>query len=147
MAVVRLRAGMLPGGTATRDEEATRTGGFAAEFERLFNNYHRKVFNLILRLVGDSEDAADLTAETFLQALKGFRSFRGDSTEYTWLYRIAVNQCKNHFRSKSRRQRAGETISLDQATDAELDGGQPGIDGVETRNLLSQAISDLPEDL
>jgi RNA polymerase sigma-70 factor (ECF subfamily) len=80
--------------------------GFAPEkFEELFAQYERRIFNLLLRLVGDYEDAADLTSETFVRALAAAQRFRGDAQPYTWLYRIAVNLAKNYYRSRSAKPR------------------------------------------
>ena len=73
-----------------------------ADFELFFKKYEKSIFNLVYRMVDNYEDATDLTAQTFLQALRGYDNFRGQSNEYTWLYRIAVNLCKNHYRKKER---------------------------------------------
>jgi len=87
-------------------------------FDDLFERYERKIFNLIYRLVGDYEEAADLASETFVQALRSFDRFRGDAQPYTWLYRIAINLCKNHFRKQAVRHKAhgpslDERVTLD----------------------------------
>lgn len=71
-------------------------------FDEVFARYERKVFNVIYRLVGNYEDAEDLTMETFVNAYRAFDRFRGDSAVYTWLYRIAINVCKNRFKQKKR---------------------------------------------
>ncbi len=81
-------------------------------FDELFNAYEQKIFNLVYRLVGDFEDAADLTSETFVRALRAYDRFRGDAHPYTWLYRIAVNLCKNYFRQQQHRSRV-HSFSLD----------------------------------
>lgn len=90
----------------------------AESFDELFERYERKVFNLIYRLVGDYEETADLASETFVQALRSFDRFRGEAHPYTWLYRIAINLCKNYFRRQEVRQRVqgpslDERITLD----------------------------------
>lgn len=77
------------------------------DFEALLDAYEKPIFNLIYRLVGDMEEAADLTQETFVAAFKAYGSFRKSSSEYTWLYRIAVNKCKNCFRERERKGLAG----------------------------------------
>ncbi len=81
-------------------------------FEVLFERYEKGIFNLIYRMVGDMEDATDLTSQTFLHALRAYDRFRGEAQAYTWLYRIAVNLCKNHFRKRDREARF-QLISLD----------------------------------
>jgi RNA polymerase sigma-70 factor (ECF subfamily) len=81
-------------------------------FEVLFERYEKGIFNLIYRMVGDMEDATDLTSQTFLHALRAYDRFRGEAQAYTWLYRIAVNLCKNHFRKRDREARF-QLVSLD----------------------------------
>lgn len=71
-------------------------------FDALVVKYHGKIYNLIYHQVGDPEDAADLTQETFVNAFKAFSRFRGESKVYTWLCQIALNACKNRFRQRAR---------------------------------------------
>jgi RNA polymerase sigma-70 factor (ECF subfamily) len=87
-----------------------------ARDERAFNElvraYERRVFALVLRMLGDRAEAEDLAQEVFVQVFKAIGSFRGDSKLSTWIYRIAVNLCKN--RSKYLRVRhAGEQDELE----------------------------------
>ncbi|UCH36512.1 MAG: sigma-70 family RNA polymerase sigma factor [Armatimonadota bacterium] len=94
----------------------------AESFDELFERYERKIFNLIYRLIGDHEEATDLASETFVQALRSFNRFRGEARPYTWLYRIAINQCKNYFRRRDVRKRV-HGPSLDERVAADGDGG------------------------
>ena len=127
-----------------------------ADFADLFDRYERKIFNLLYRLVGDYDDAADLASETFVLALKAQGQFRGEAHAYTWLYRIAVNLAKNHFRRKSVRDSV-HAPSLDDPV------GQPGddrerevadwsqapekvLEAHELQQVLHQAIQALPEE-
>jgi RNA polymerase sigma-70 factor (ECF subfamily) len=57
----------------------------------LVKSYGRQVYNIAYRITGNRHDAEDVTQETFLQVHRGLDSFRGDSSIYTWIYRIAVN--------------------------------------------------------
>jgi len=125
-----------------------------AEFDDLFTRFEKKVFNLIYRLVGDYEEAADLTSDTFLQALRHLEQFRAEASPFTWLYRIAVNQCKNHFRRKGVRDRA-HAFSLDDqsglAPDAEqrelADWSQSParlVEAGELQRLIQEGIAELP---
>lgn len=82
--------------------------------EVLTDKYYKKIYNLILRTINDPEEAADLTQETFVNATRSYANFRGDCKVQTWLYQIAVNQCKNRFRQRDRR-RSVEGPSLDEA--------------------------------
>jgi RNA polymerase sigma-70 factor (ECF subfamily) len=82
-------------------------------FDALVAAYEKKIFNVIYRFLGDYEEAADLTQETFISAYKGFDRFRGDSKVYTWLYQIAINHCRNRLRQRGR-VRSMQIESLDQ---------------------------------
>ena len=76
--------------------------GNVNDFEKLVTAYEKNVYNLALRMVGDPEDAADMTQETFIKAYRALSSFRGDSKFSSWLYRIASNVCLDFLRSRSR---------------------------------------------
>ncbi len=93
---------------------ATRVWTPVLSFDELFVRSERRIFNLIHRLVGNYEDAIDLTSQTFLSALRNYHQFRGESQIDTWLQRIAINQCKNYYRDSAQARRFG-TISLDTA--------------------------------
>ncbi|HEX8186683.1 MAG TPA: RNA polymerase sigma factor [Blastocatellia bacterium] len=74
--------------------------GDAAAFERLYEQHHKRVYSLCLRMLGEPSQAEDLTQEVFLQVYKKIGSFRGDSAFTTWLHRLTVNQVLMHFRKR-----------------------------------------------
>jgi len=126
-------------------------------FEVLFTRYEKGIFNLIYRMVGDYEDATDLTSQTFLHALRAYDRFRGEAQAYTWLYRIAVNLCKNHFRKRDREARI-EMVSLDAPIVADGEEMERDIEDLthspevslesrEMQALIQQAIMGLSQDL
>lgn len=90
------------------------------EFKRIIAGNYDRVYNVIYRLTNDSEEAADLTQDTFVNAYRAWDSFRGDSQVYTWLYRIAVNLTKNRLERQGRINRA-EVASLDAPLDTTED--------------------------
>ncbi|QYO61941.1 sigma-70 family RNA polymerase sigma factor [Leptolyngbya sp. 7M] len=90
-------------------------------FDILVNRYSNEIYALLRRLVRDPDDAADLTQETFLSAVKAIKGFRGDSGLKTWMFRIAMNHARNQFRWWKRRHR-DRSVSLD---NAEFDGTVP----------------------
>jgi RNA polymerase sigma-70 factor (ECF subfamily) len=103
----------------------------------------------------DTEEARDLTQETFLSALKAMKSFRGDAELKTWLFRIALNHSRNRFRWWKRRKR-NETVSLDKpvgegtatVSDTIADEGESPEQVVlrlERRDRLMTALATLPE--
>ena len=93
--------------------------GDAAAYEKLVAEFSGDVYALLFRLTSDSEEARDLTQETFLRAFQNINRFRGDASLKTWIYRIAINQARNRWRWWRRRKR-DVTVSLD-ATDDQRD--------------------------
>lgn len=75
--------------------------------ERAFNDlvqrYEQRVFRLVFRMLGRRDEAEDMVQEVFVQVFKAVESFRGDSKLSTWIYRIAINLCKNRAKYLSRR--------------------------------------------
>jgi RNA polymerase sigma-70 factor (ECF subfamily) len=92
--------------------ERCRTGDEAACSE-LVAVHQRMVFTLALHLLGDRDEALDLSQEVFLRVFRTLASFRGQSALRTWIYRIVVNQARNRQRWWRRRRRA-EQVSLDE---------------------------------
>jgi RNA polymerase sigma-70 factor (ECF subfamily) len=91
--------------------ERLRAGDTAA-FNRLVEERSNEVYVLLYRLTEDAEEARDLTQETFLRVFQSINRFRGDADLKTWIYRIAINQARNRWRSWRRRRR-DSTLSLD----------------------------------
>ena len=88
--------------------------GEEAAFETLVERYSSDIYAVLYRLTQNPEEAADLTQDTFLRALRSVKAFRGDSELKTWLIRIAINESRNRFRWWKRRKRES-TVSLDVA--------------------------------
>src|SRR5262245_50947421 len=74
-------------------------------FARLVALHEGMVFNLAARLLGDGEEAKDLSQDVFLQVYRTLGRFEGRSSLKTWIYRIVVNQCRNRQRWWRRRRR------------------------------------------
>jgi RNA polymerase sigma-70 factor (ECF subfamily) len=87
------------------DEELVRRfrDGSADSFELLVQRHGGRVYNLCLRILGDPDEAADASQDTFLAVLRKLGTFRGDSAFTTWLHRVAVNACYDSLRGKRRR--------------------------------------------
>lgn len=83
-----------------------------AAFSELVLTHERRVFALVYRMLGRRDEAEEIAQEVFFQVFKAIDSFRGDSKLSTWIYRIAVNLCKNRTKYLSRRH-AGEQDDLD----------------------------------
>lgn len=103
--------------------------------------HQRMVFLLALHLLGDIEDARDLSQDVFLQVFRTIGRFRGQSALRTWIYRIAVNQARNRHRWWRRRRR-GDQISIDDHV--RLHGDLPETDGsVDPDRVLNrQAVAE-----
>jgi RNA polymerase sigma factor (sigma-70 family) len=70
--------------------------------ENIYHNYSNKIYNFAYRLTGSKEDAQDITQETFIQAFKAIEKFKGNSQVYSWLYRIAKNNCLRFIQKKKK---------------------------------------------
>jgi|SRR5919109_423685 RNA polymerase sigma-70 factor (ECF subfamily) len=108
-------------------------------FDRLVERYQRDVYRLCYRYVNNHEDANDVAQEVFLRAYRAIRSFRGDSSFSTWLYRIAVNTCLN-FRAARR----PATDELPDLADPGA-GAQEQVEYDERSRRVRDAVSRLPE--
>jgi RNA polymerase sigma-70 factor (ECF subfamily) len=80
--------------------------GDEAACARLMSDHQRMVYQLAFHLLGDAQEALDLSQEVFLRVFRTLPSFRGQSTLRTWIYRIVVNQASNRLRWWRRRHRA-----------------------------------------
>ena len=110
------------------------------------------VIQLALNLLGDRDEALDLSQEVFLRVFRTIHRFRGQSSLRTWIYRIAVNQARNRHRFWRRRHRADQ-VSLDQHIAAHgefLSGSQSTPDRLlaqkELGERLQAALDHLPFD-
>ena len=86
--------------------------GEGAAFEELVAERSGEIYGLLFRLTENSEEARDLTQETFLRAFQSIGRFRGEADLKTWIYRIAINQARNRWRWWRRRHK-DSTVSLD----------------------------------
>lgn len=89
-----------------REEEALliarSQSGDVNAFNQLVLHYQQTVYNVILRMLGDRDTAADVAQETFIAAYRAIQSFRGGSSLRAWLLRIATNQACDHWRRTNR---------------------------------------------
>jgi len=101
---------LVPPGESEFIERLKR--GEAAAFEEWVAERSGEIYGLLFRLTENSEEARDLTQETFLRAFQSIGRFRGEADLRTWIYRIAINQARNRWRWWRRRRR-DSTVSLD----------------------------------
>jgi RNA polymerase sigma-70 factor (ECF subfamily) len=110
-------------------------------FEELYQQHSTRLFNLAWRMCGTRADAEDLLQEIFLLAYRKLPDFRGDSTVGTWLYRLAMNRCFDHLKSRQTRT-SSATAPLDEQV---MTGPKLAGDGGIKRLDLERAIAKLPE--
>ena len=117
---------------------------------RLVTDHQRMVYQLGLHLLGDRQEALDLSQEVFLKVFRTLRQFRGQSTLRTWIYRIVVNQASNRQRTWRRRKRA-QQVPLDElaAGYSVPEGLAPSrpdqtLQQTEIRNRVWDALDRLP---
>jgi RNA polymerase sigma-70 factor (ECF subfamily) len=120
--------------------EKSAAGDMVA-FEELYRRHFRRVYSLSLRMMGNPEEAEDLTQEVFIQLHKKIGSFRGDSAFTTWLHRMTVNQVLMHFRRRKSRPEftteEGETpVQIVQGT--ENSNKMPIVDKIILDNAISK---------
>jgi RNA polymerase sigma-70 factor (ECF subfamily) len=81
--------------------EKCRRGDYDA-MERLIIKYQNRIYNVILKICANPDDAAELTQETFVKVIENINRFQGRSSFYTWAFRIAVNLTLNYCRRNAR---------------------------------------------
>jgi RNA polymerase sigma-70 factor (ECF subfamily) len=99
--------------------------GEPAACAELVSGHERMVYQLALHLLGDRDEARDLSQEVFFSVFRTIQNFRGQSALKTWIYRIVINQARNKQRWWRRRHKADQ-VSLDQHVAAHGDLRQPG---------------------
>ena len=78
-------------------------GGVLAAFDELIQRYQQRVYATVYHMTSSHEDADDLTQESFIKAYKALKRFKGESSFYTWIYRIAVNRTINFLKQRKRK--------------------------------------------
>ena len=123
--------------------EACR-GGRRDAFDVLVQRHQRQVYQLCYRFVGNHEDASDLSQDIFLRAYRGLRSFRGQSSLATWLYRIGVNVCLNRVSAKAPLEKITEAIDDRQYIDTRSESPSDRLLKEERGARVRAAIAELP---
>ncbi len=132
--------------------------GSAEAFDWLFARYQASVYNLVHQLVEDPNDAADTVQEVFLKVFRGVRSFRGECSLKTWIYRIAVHEASNQRRWWRRHRRrelsleaplaaAGQEHEPPTVGHSLVDDGRSPFEQAESAELratIQQALAELP---
>jgi RNA polymerase sigma-70 factor (ECF subfamily) len=127
---------------------ARAQAGDMRAFERLSRAYADRVFMLLLQLLGDRSESEDVAQEVMLRAWQGITRFRGQSSYFTWLYRIAVNEANRALEKRARRP-AGVSIGAHELQLPASPAHEPSrqAENSELRRALGQALAQLPPEL
>jgi len=116
-------------------------------FEILVRRHEKVIFNLVYRMLGDYDDAAETAQEVFLSAYRAIGKFRGEANFSTWLYRIAINHANTRRKTVNARQH--RLVPIDEAelvSETQL-GPAETLEKKEIRERVQQALNELePED-
>jgi RNA polymerase sigma-70 factor (ECF subfamily) len=134
------------------DEElvARSIRGDAESFNQLVQRWERPIYALAYRTIGREEDARDVCQETFLRAFRALPGFRGQSKFSSWLYRIALNLCRDWIRRERRApvvQLPEDVNLMDLAAAAEpSESIEDLVVRADLARLVERAMADLPEE-
>ena len=137
--------------TSTDEELVARSkGGDADSFNQLILRWERPIYALAYRVIGREEDARDVCQETFLRAFRALPGFKGEAKFSSWVYRIALNLCRDWMR----RQRRAPTVQMPEGVDpiemASERGPVESIERLVERRELSGVVEEamklLPEE-
>ena len=125
------------------DEElvARSAAGDVGSFNELIVRWERPIYALAYRVLGREEDARDVSQETFLRAFRSIKGFKGEAKFSSWLYRIALNLCRDWMR---RDRRAAVLRPADEASGLDIEAIDAGEESVETavvRRDLARAVA------
>lgn len=125
-------------------------------FRELIEAHRDRVYNISFRMLGSRAEAEDVAQEVFIAVFKTIETFRGDSKFSTWLYRVAVNHCKNRIKYLARRHDR-DRDELDETTNGQHGAhgaiGGPGprapdhaLEAQQMETLIQEAIAELDEE-
>lgn len=120
--------------------------GDTTAFEALFNTYQSDVYRTAYGMMGNVEDAKDMTQEAFVRAYKNIRKFKKQASFRTWITRITTNLCLDELRKRKRR--GTESIEENPVAEYQMASSATALDGLideEQRALLQKMLDVLPE--
>ena len=137
--------------TRTDEELVARSiDGDTDSFNQLVLRWERPIFALAYRVIGREEEARDVVQETFLRAFRGIKNFRGQAKFSSWVYRIALNLCRDWIR---RERRAPIQATPEGGDLVELAAEQGPVESIETlvarhdlSKIVEQAMALLPDE-
>ena len=115
-------------------------------FEILVRRHEKTIFNLVYRMLGDYDEAAEVSQEVFLSAYRAVGRFRGDANFSTWLYRIALNHASTRRKNLSRRQQRNVAIDDTEPVRDPQPGPAETMEKKEIRERVQRALNNLEPD-
>jgi RNA polymerase sigma-70 factor (ECF subfamily) len=116
------------------------------DFSAIYEEHSRPIYYFILRYLSDATQAEDATHDVFIKAYKNLSRFRGDSSIRTWLYRIAVNHCKNLRQSWHARKVQYESEIEDHLLGDTVDTPFKILETTELGEHIQATLDELPRD-
>jgi RNA polymerase sigma-70 factor, ECF subfamily len=113
--------------------------------DAIVRQYARQVYNIAYRITADSQDAEDVTQETFLQVHRNLHKFRGESAPYTWIYRIAVNAGLRYRKHVSRTYIEELDATILEFRDDLPDDVRHWRDDPESRHIYEQLLTEVQQ--
>jgi len=130
--------------TEDKDLLSDYIGGDEKALTILVQRYQRELYGFIYRHVGNQVDSEDITQKVFVNLFLKADQFSGKSTFKTWLYQIALNQCKNHYRSNDRR-KISDDVEIEHLPLISQDSYVEDLETQQQQGKLRNAVSRLPE--
>ena len=127
-------------------------GGDADAYEALVREYEKNVYNLALRMTGNTEDAYDMSQEAFLKAWRALSTYQFDAAFSTWLYRLTTNVCLDFLRKRNRQAHSSLTTEDENEEPREYSVPDPAPGPEEQavsswqQEAVQAAMQQLPED-
>ncbi len=133
---------------AISDAECVRKlqRGETDAFETLISRHQKTIFNLVYRMLGDYDEAAETSQEAFLSAYRAIGNFRGEANFSTWLYRIALNHATTRRKSLNTRQQRSVPIEYTEPASDPHPGPAETMEKKEIRQRVQQALNRLDPD-
>ena len=147
-----------PVGSSDQDAALVRAiqAGDMAAFDQMVVKHKDKLFNMVYWFLGDYQEANECSQEIFIKVFKSIKKFRSESSFSTWLYRIAINTCKNRLKSSAYRWKK-KTVPLENPESSEQgnrsykiqnDSPSPAneLEKKERLMMIQKAINGLPQE-
>jgi len=116
--------------------------GNTSAFDEIVRRYQKRVYSLARKILANHDDADDVAQEVFVKLFYSLHDFKGESSLFTWIYRITINECNNILRKKKVR----DFVQIDEIANLLKFGQTPEQELLEKerRDLIERAVEKLP---